>query len=89
MEDYNLNMESHRSTLLTSQDVDDAFLIIPVKKDLGEFILQSYPSCSKDKIMNFNQDISDPWKGSEAVFRACAQFIYQQLQQMLPSIIGK
>lgn len=82
-------MESHRSKLLTTKDIDDAFLIIPVKQNLGEFILETFPSCSKDKIMTFNKDISDPWRGSEEVFRSCAQLIYQQLQQLLQSITNK
>ena len=52
-EDFNLNMESHRSKLLTNNDIEDAFIIIPVKKDLGDHILQNYSSCSKEKIINF------------------------------------
>ena len=92
LEDYNLNMESHRSKLLTIQDVDEAFLIIPVKRDLGEYILQSYPVCTREKIKYFNQDISDPWRSSESVFRACAKNMFEQLKEIakyIPVIIDE
>ncbi len=82
--DYGMDMSPHRSTLLTQEDVNNAFTIIPVKRDLGNAI-KSYFSGAIDKLMYFKQDIPDPWHQPVSVFRQCAKNIHS----MLPEVVER
>lgn len=82
MEDYRINMENHRSKLLTAKDVESAFMIVPVKRDLGEYISNEFHGANA-KIVNLAENISDPWHQPVHVFRACAKQIYYLLSELL------
>ena len=81
-EDYGLDMTAHRSQLLSAQDIADADLIVPVKRDLGARIVAEFPE-AKGKMFYLSQDISDPWHDPVSVFRSCAQLIYSLLDEVI------
>jgi protein-tyrosine-phosphatase len=87
-EDYNCSMDAHRSTLLTDADVKEATLIVPVKRDLGNFIGSKFTG-SKSKIFNLSEDIEDPWHAPVSVFRSCVQQIDRLLPELLSEIVLK
>jgi len=75
MNDYNFDMKEHRSKLLSEDDVREALMIVPVKKDLGRYIQQAFPNhieSLKDKLFYFSSDIEDPWRQPVSVFQHCA-----------------
>jgi protein-tyrosine-phosphatase len=83
-EDYQMDMASHQSKLLNKEDVKEAHLIIPVKKDLGELIRYMFPESEK-KLFYLQQDIPDPWRQPVSVFRSTAQSI----DELLDPIVDK
>jgi protein-tyrosine-phosphatase len=80
---YSIDMSDHRSKLLSAEDVEEAFLIIPVKRDLGTYIAQIYPESSQ-KLMFLSNDVADPWHAPVAVFQRCVGQMEQLLNQILP-----
>lgn len=82
MEDYRINMESHRSKLLNDKDVENAFMIVPVKRDLGVHISNEFKGANA-KVVNLAENISDPWHQPVNVFRGCAKQIYFLLSELL------
>ena len=80
--DYQIDMTTHRSTLLSQEDVDNAFLIVPVKRDLGRAIQNAFQN-SSSKIQFFVNDIPDPWRQPVSVFRQCAK----NIEAMLPEVV--
>lgn len=77
-------MEGHRSKLLTVEDVAQAFLIIPVKRDLGTFIKSQFPQFSS-KVAFLDEDVADPWRQPYPVYAACAR----QVDRLLSSVLTK
>lgn len=71
---YGLDLSSHRSKLLTQEDVENAVLIVPVKRDLGEHIRYLFPA-SESKLHFLKQNISDPWHQPVEVFKKCAEMM--------------
>jgi len=84
-ENYGVDMLGHRSRLLSDSDAAEADVIIPVKRDLGQYIAQSRPS-AQNKLLFFQNDVQDPWRQPVSVFRNCAQQISSEIDLILPSI---
>jgi protein-tyrosine-phosphatase len=85
MEDYNINMIEHRSKLLSEVDINEAFMLIPVKRDLGRIIIGAYPSAA-DKLFNLSADIQDPWKQPISVYRTRAAEISPLLMEVYQAL---
>ena len=79
---YGIDMNSHRSKLLTAEDVNNAFLIIPVRRDLGSMIAHLYPE-SRTKLQFFRQNVADPWHQPVEVFRKCAEMMDDMLDDIV------
>jgi protein-tyrosine-phosphatase len=72
--EYGIDTSAHRSKLLSAEDVAEAHMIIPVKRELGMYISHLYPS-AKDKLMFFSRDVMDPWRQPYPVYQSCARMI--------------
>ena len=83
--EYGISMENHRSRLLSSEDVDRANLIIPVKKELGNLIQQLYPSAA-NKLKFFARDVPDPWHQPYEVYAHCARMVDALVQQTFEQV---
>lgn len=78
-------MAAHRSKLLSSEDVENAFMIIPVKRELGEYIKQLHPAAGR-KIKNLSMDVMDPWRQPYPVYLHCARTVDGLLSEVLSDI---
>jgi hypothetical protein len=83
---YKLDATPHRSKLLKKEDIDQAFMIIPVKRDLGTHIVGSYPEAS-GKIRFLSKDIPDPWHQPVHVFEDCASNIDRMLDELVQALV--
>lgn len=83
--DYGINMNNHSSTLLKQSDIEQAYIIIPVKGSLMQDICSKFPR-AKDKLFPFPHDIQDPWHQPVEVYRYCARMIYDQFDSILEKI---
>ena len=70
-EEYLLDLRNHRSVMLSSQDVDDAHLIIGVTKSHVRSIIGKYPTATA-KVGSFSSDVPDPSHSSIEVYETCA-----------------
>ena len=84
--EFSLDLSSHRSSMLTLQEVNDAKIIIGVTELHVEMILRMFPS-SEGKLHSFDSDVSDPWHAPLEEYRACANemmpLVYQKLNELL------
>lgn len=85
LQEYGINTSDHRSRLLSSEDVEQAYLVIPVKRELGEYIKFAHPKHAS-KVKYLNQDVTDPWRQPYAVYAKCAQLIETLLTNLLTEI---
>ena len=85
-EEFSLDLSSHRSSMLTLQEVNDAKIIIGVTKSHVAAILRMFPS-SEAKLHALGSDVSDPWHASLEVYRVCANemmpLVYETLDQLI------
>ena len=77
--DFDIDMSSHRSALLTQSEVDSAAAIVCVSRGHAEFIARNF-SNTDNKVHALKKDVSDPWHAEVGVYRACAH----QLATLLP-----
>lgn len=84
--EFGIDMESHRSKLLSAEDVHQAYLIIPVKRDLGEYIKHQYPQ-AKEKVKYFTKDVTDPWRQPYPVYLSCAKLVESLLEEVMNDLI--
>ena len=82
-EDYNIDMSSHRSCLLTQADVNAADAIVGVTRSHVNYISENF-SVSSDKLYSMNKDVSDPWHAPLEVYKRCAA----QLSELIPSVVA-
>lgn len=85
-EDYGIDMSEHRSSLLSMEDVEDAFKVIPIENSIGEYILHHFPG-SKEKLKFLSQDIPDPWHAPIEVFRERAKQIDRLLEDIVMDLM--
>ena len=86
---YDIDMTRHRSTLLTQGDINEAYAIIPVKRDLGVYISECFDVAGIERITYFDRDIPDPWHQPVEVFEKCAANIDHMLDNLLDRILIK
>lgn len=85
LKDYSLDMSSHRSALLTAEDVNDASHIIGVSKSHVQWILKQFPEASR-KTKALPVDIPDPWHQREEVYRACAKVMQPLVYDVMAEV---
>lgn len=79
-------MTNHRSTLLTEKDVNEAFVIIPVKRELGYRINTMFPGV-QSKLRYFPEDVQDPWHAPLEVYRQCSRQVSMMIESVYKDII--
>ncbi len=85
-DNYQLDLSQHRSKLLSKKDIEDAYIIVPVKMSLAQVVAQEYTD-SISKIRLLSNDIPDPWHQPVSVFRACANQIDLMLDQFINALL--
>lgn len=78
-------MTGHRSKLLDTNDIRAAYLIIPVKRDLGRFISSTFDDAA-EKVKYLTSDVADPWHQPVSVFQSCAAQISTLLDTVLSDL---
>lgn len=87
-EDFNIDISSHRSSLLTAEDLRDADVIIGLTQNHLNGISYLYPEETADptiakKLITIGSvDIADPWHQEYAVYKACAYQIKDQMASL-------
>ena len=87
-DEFGISMDDHRSKLLSEADIQEATMIVPVKRDLGRYIEKMFPEAI-GKLMYFEKDIEDPWKMPLDVFHACAMDMSKQLEEIFQTLVNK
>jgi protein-tyrosine-phosphatase len=85
MNEYGIDTSSHRSKLLSAEDVEQAYLIIPVKRDLGVYIKQAHPAAAT-KLKYLSKDVMDPWRQPYSVYLNCAHMVDSLVTEVLADI---
>lgn len=85
-ENYCLDLSQHRSALLSSDEVDEAYLIIGVTQSHRDQIVVQFPN-SSGKVQCLNSDVGDPWHASVAVYSACAHVMKRLVHEILTQLI--
>ena len=85
-DDFDLDLQNHRSAMLSSQDVKDAHIIIGVTKSHVRVINQKYPE-STGKVHSLPVDVSDPWHASLDTYKLCAHQMRPLVYEALDSLI--
>lgn len=86
--EYGLDSSGHRSKLLSTEDVSKAYMIVPVRRDLGTAIAGLYPE-SKEKLTYFSKDIMDPWRQPYPVYQGCARMVDAMVSEVLTEITNR
>jgi protein-tyrosine-phosphatase len=85
MNEYGIDTSAHRSKLLSAEDVDQAYLIIPVKRDLGHYINQAHPAAAT-KLKFLSKDVMDPWRQPYPVYLNCAHMVDALVAEVMEDI---
>lgn len=85
---YNIDMTSHRSTLLSGNDLHNLYAIVPVMRNLAPYIKQTL-RLDESNFMFLDHDIPDPWRQSLDVFVACAADIDSMLDSLIDRLENK
>jgi protein-tyrosine-phosphatase len=88
MTEYGIDTSSHRSKLLSTEDVEQAHLIIPVKRDLGVHIKQAHPSAAT-KLKYLSKDVMDPWRQPYPVYLSCARMVDTLVTEVLEDMAAQ
>ena len=86
LQEQELDLSSHRATQLTEQLVQEADAIVTMTESHREQVVRLQPS-AEDKIYVLH--VSDPFGGSEELYRQCAQEIEERLGELLPQLLEK
>jgi hypothetical protein len=71
---------------LCAEDVAEAQLIVPVKRDIGRYIEELFPQAAADgKMFYLSEDIQDPWHAPVGVFADVAV----QMERLLPAVLAR
>jgi protein-tyrosine-phosphatase len=84
--DFSLDLSPHRSSLLSSDEVNDAYLIIGVTQSHKSQIINNFPN-SLGKVHCFNANVPDPWHATIEVYRACAHMMRPLVNVILTQLI--
>jgi protein-tyrosine phosphatase len=91
---WNINISGHRTSALLGRAIEDAFLVLTMKKDHKEHILYTYPEASQKVFtlkeysysLEGNTDISDPFNGSLRIYVLCAHEIKQAVDKLVDKL---
>jgi hypothetical protein len=94
LNEYGIYMADHRSKLLSEADVRDAFIIVPVKRELGNYIAGYFKDpairdAALAKIKYFSRDVSDPWRQPYDVYLRCAKLIESLVEELRIKWLGQ
>lgn len=83
MKDYGIDITEHKPTQLTAKIAAEYDYIIPMTSSHKQVLLSS--GINPDKILMFNEEISDPFGGDLEIYRICAK----QLEENIKITIGE
>ena len=95
MEEYGVDMKSHRATNIRSSKIEEMDLILCATLSHKNAVIQMYPKL-KDKIYTMKEygvkkleslDIKDPWGYDIAVYRKCASEIDICLENLIKQLM--
>ena len=83
MKDYGIDITKHKPTQLTAKIAAEYDYIIPMTSSHKQVLLAS--GINPDKILMFNEEISDPFGGDLEIYRICVK----QLEENIRITIGE
>ena len=85
-EDFGLDHSTHRSSLLTEDDLLQANFVVGLTTSHLRHIQKTFPVAKNpeiaSKMLTIGCDIEDPWHQEQAVYRACAHQIREQIPKL-------
>lgn len=82
LKDWNIDIGYHKSKRVTQEDVENAFLILAMTTEHKRALVNFFPGAQSktytlkeyvyENAKGFSTDISDPYGGTEEVYRRCA-----------------
>jgi protein-tyrosine-phosphatase len=86
LEEYDMNISSHRSKILTQDDVDIAFAICGLTQRHNKIVSSLYTNC-EHKLIFLDEDVIDPWKQPKSAYSLCAASIQRLLPRLLDRMV--
>ncbi|WP_010246366.1 low molecular weight protein arginine phosphatase [Acetivibrio cellulolyticus] len=96
LKDWNIDIGYHISKRITQEDIDNAFVILTMTGEHKRVLLKMFSNAQSKAytlkefayesgrgINGFSTDISDPYGGSEEVYRRCAQQIKEAIDALI------
>ena len=96
LRDWNIDIGYHKSKRITQEDVEDAFLILAMTREHKRALVNFFPAAKNRTytlkeyvyengigINSFSIDISDPYGGTEEVYRRCATEIKEAIDLLI------
>ena len=84
LNDFNINISSHIPTQLTKELANDFDYIVPMTFSHKQILV--FMGIDINKIISFNEDISDPFGHSLDVYKSCAKQIENNIKQTIGEI---
>lgn len=78
---YDIDISSHESKLVTSELLEDADIVFAVSKRHADILISAFPEF-EGKIIYAENDISDPFMQSLEVYKACAEELRQNIENL-------
>lgn len=95
LKDWNIDIDYHRSKRIDQTDVEEAMIILTMTGAHKSALVKEFPSAINKtytlkeyayegkNVSGFHADISDPYGGSEEVYRKCAIEIKEAVDKLL------
>ncbi|OQR96782.1 hypothetical protein ACHHYP_20689 [Achlya hypogyna] len=83
-----IDMQAHRSRLITKDLVDEADVIYCVTVRHASLLRERFPD-ARAEIAIFPADIADPWHQDEQVYEACARQIQEAVNLFMPTLLQR
>lgn len=84
---FNIDISSHRSALLSEEDVRTASYLIGVSRSHELAVRSHFPELVGQKLLALNRDIPDPWHAHRAVYEECAAMINTSVEDVLSKLL--
>ena len=81
-EQYDIDMSSHRSALLTAAEAEEAIALVGVTRSHAAYIRGDFPDYSH-KVTNLSTDVSDPWHQPKVVYQQCAAIMKPLVEEQM------
>jgi hypothetical protein len=89
LEDYGLDTSTHKSALISEEDIRNAEVVVGVTRNHQRAIQQQFGAeLTKGKVTSLDKDVSDPWHAPREVYRACAQQIKPLVEGFLTEYLA-